>query len=138
MVKHSRSAKRLRRSDVAGLTGCNLETIRYYEKSGLLCPPLRGPNGYRIYDETDVRRIRFVIRARTLGFTLEAIRGLLALVDSGTQTCAEVKTRTELHLADVRAKIADLRRIEKILAETAAQCSGDEAPQCAVLDALAA
>jgi MerR family mercuric resistance operon transcriptional regulator len=64
------------------------------------------------------------------------VRGLLALMESGTQTCAEVKQRTERHLADVRAKIADLRRIERILAETASRCSGDEVPECPVLDAL--
>lgn len=73
-----------------------------------------------------------------LGFTIQKIRGLLALVDGGTQTCAEVKARTELHLADVRAKIADLCRIEAILAETAAHCSGHAVPQCAILDVLAA
>jgi MerR family mercuric resistance operon transcriptional regulator len=61
---------------------------------------------------------------------------LLALVDRGTQTCAEVKDRTERHLADVREKIADLRRIERVLADTAAQCSGEEVPDCPVLEAL--
>nr|WP_297271151.1 MerR family DNA-binding protein [Mesorhizobium sp.] len=65
------------------------------------------------------------------------MRGLLDLVAGGTQTCAEVKERTERHLADVRAKIADLRRIEKVLASTAAQCSGDEVPECPALKALA-
>lgn len=134
----SRSNVRLQRAGLAKATGCNLETIRYYEKTGLLAEPLRGANGYRLYGEADIRRLRFVLRARALGFTIEEIRGLLGLVDGGTQTCAEVKARTELHLADVRAKIADLRRIAVILQETSAQCSGDAAPQCAILDALAA
>lgn len=137
-MDHHQSEVRLQRAGLAKATGCNLETIRYYEKTGLLAQPLRSANGYRIYGEADVRRLRFIMRARALGFTIEEIRGLLGLVDSGTQTCAEVKARTELHLADVRAKIVDLRRIEVILAETAAQCSGDAVPQCAVLDALAA
>lgn len=128
----------MQRAELAKATGCNLETIRYYERTGLLAEPLRSANGYRIYGEGDVRRLCFIMRARALGFTIEEIRGLLALVDGGRQTCAEVKARTELHLADVRAKIADLRRIETILAETAAQCSGDAVPQCAILDALAA
>ncbi|SNS96555.1 MerR family transcriptional regulator [Sphingopyxis indica] len=128
----------LQRADLAKATGCNLETIRYYEKTGLLAEPLRSAKGYRLYGEKDVRRLRFIMRARALGFTIEEIRGLLTLVDGGTQTCVEVKARTELHLADVRAKIADLRRIETILAKTAAQCSGDAVPQCAVLEALAA
>lgn len=130
--------RRLQRAELAKATGCNLETIRYYEKTGLLAEPLRSAKGYRIYGESDIRRLRFIMRARALGFTIEEIRGLLALVDGGTQTCAEVKARTELHLEDVRTKIADLRRIETILAETAAQCSGGAVPQCAVLDALAA
>lgn len=137
-MSHPALGMRLQRADLAKATGCNLETIRYYEKTGLLAEPLRSAKGYRLYGENDVRRLRFIMRARALGFTIEEIRGLLTLVDGGTQTCAEVNARTELHLADVRAKIADLRRIETILAETAAQCSGDAVPQCAVLDALAA
>lgn len=84
-----------------------------------------------------VSRLRFILRARELGFSIEQIRGLLDLVDGGTQTCAEVKERTELHLADVRAKIADLKRIEKVLAETSKRCSGEDVPECPVLEALA-
>lgn len=99
--------------------------------------PPRTASGHRIYDDSHVARLRFILRARELGFAIEQIRGLLDLVDGGTQTCAEVKERTERHLADVRAKIADLRRIEKVLASTAAQCSGDEVPECPVLKALA-
>ncbi|MBO9378120.1 MerR family DNA-binding protein [Sphingomonas histidinilytica] len=137
-MDHPVPGKRLQRAALAKATGCNLETIRYYEQTGLLADPPRSAKGYRLYGENDIRRLRFIMRARALGFTIEEIRGLLALVDGGTQTCAEFKARTELHLADVRAKIADLRRIETTLAETAAQCSGDAVPKCAVLDALAA
>jgi MerR family mercuric resistance operon transcriptional regulator len=128
----------LKRGEMARQTGCNLETIRYYEKTGLIAPPQRSTGGHRIYADADLRRVRFLMRARALGFTIEAIRDLLTLIDSGTQTCAEVKARTELHLADVRSRIADLRRIESVLAETTAQCWGDGIPQCAVLDAFAA
>lgn len=131
------SGKRLQRAELARNTGCNLETIRYYEKIGMMPHPPRTASGYRIYDDGHVYRLRFILRARELGFAIEQIRGLLELVDGGTQTCAEVKERTQRHLADVRAKIADLRRIEKVLATTAAQCSGDEVPECPVLDALA-
>jgi MerR family mercuric resistance operon transcriptional regulator len=129
-------AKGLKRGELAGRTGCNLETILYYEKIGLLLEPPRNANSYRIYDDTHVSRLRFILRGRELGFAIEDIRGLLDLVDGGTQTCAEVKARTEHHLIDVRAKIADLRRIETILARTAAQCSGDAAPMCPILEAL--
>lgn len=127
----------LKRAELADRTGCNLETIRYYEKIGLLKEPPRDANSYRIYDNAHVRRLRFILRGRELGFSIEDIRGLLELVDGGTQTCAEVKARTQHHLSDVRAKIVDLRRIETILAKTAAQCSGDEAPECPILEALA-
>jgi MerR family mercuric resistance operon transcriptional regulator len=127
----------LRRGEVAKATGCNLETIRYYEKIDLLPEPPRSASDYRVYDEAQVRRIRFILRSRELGFSIEDIRGLLKLIDGGHQTCAEVKARTDEHIADVRAKIADLRRIEKILTQTAAQCSGGEVPECPILEALA-
>ena len=131
------SGKRLQRAELARRTGCNLETIRYYEKIGMMPDPPRTASGYRVYDDAHVSRLRFILRARELGFSIEQIRGLLDLVDGGTQTCAEVKERTERHLADVRAKIADLKRIEKVLAGTAAQCSGEEVPECPVREALA-
>jgi MerR family mercuric resistance operon transcriptional regulator len=126
----------LHRAALARRTGCNLETIRYYEKIGMMPEPPRTEAGYRVYDDRHVEGLRFILRARELGFSLDDIRGLLALVDRGTQTCAEVKDRTERHLADVREKIADLRRIERVLADTAAQCSGEEVPDCPVLEAL--
>lgn len=132
------SGRGLQRAELARRTGCNLETIRYYEKIGMMPDPPRTASGYRVYDEAHVSRLRFILRARELGFAIEEIRGLLGLVDGGTQTCAEVKERTERHLADVRAKIADLRRIERVLAATAAKCTGDEVPDCPVLDALTA
>ena len=131
------SGRGLHRAELARRTGCNLETIRYYEKIGMMPEPPRTGAGYRVYGDGHVSRLRFILRARELGFAIEEIRGLLELVDGGTQTCAEVKERTERHLADVRAKIADLRRIEKVLAVTASQCSGKDVPECPVLEALA-
>lgn len=129
-------ARGLRRGEMAQRTGCNLETIRYYEKIGLLPEPPRRANGYRAYDHTHTRRLRFILRGRELGFGIEEIRGLLMLVDGGNQTCGEVQQRTELHLADVRGKIADLQRIERVLSSTAAQCSGEDVPECPILEAL--
>lgn len=131
------AGKGLQRAELAQRTGCHLETIRYYEKIGLMPDPPRRPSGYRIYDEDHVRRLRFILRGRELGFAIDEIQGLLTLVDGGNETCAEVKARTERHLADVRAKIADLRRIQRVLARTVASCSGDHVPECPVLDALA-
>jgi MerR family mercuric resistance operon transcriptional regulator len=126
----------LTRGELARATGCNIETIRYYEKASLLPDPPRTASGYRVYAASHVSRLRFILRARELGFGLDDIRGLLGLEDRVVPTCAEVKTRTERHLADVRAKIADLRRIESALARTAAQCTGADVPECPVLDAL--
>jgi MerR family mercuric resistance operon transcriptional regulator len=128
--------KTLQRAALAQQAGCNPETVRYYEKIGVLPDPPRTASGYRVYDQHHLARLRFVLRARELGFTIDEIRGLLDLVATGAWTCAEIKVRTERHLADVRAKLVDLRRIEKTLATTAAQCAGDERPQCPILDAL--
>lgn len=132
------SGKGLQRAELARRTGCNLETIRYYEKIGMIPHPPRTASGYRVYDADHVSRLHFILRARELGFRIEEIRGLLALVDGGTQTCAEIKERTERHIADIRTKIADLRRIERVLATTAAKCTGDKVPDCPILEALAA
>lgn len=124
------------RAQLARLTGCNLETIRYYEKVGLLSDPPRSANGYRVYPPDLVQRLQFIMRARDLGFAVEEIRSLLSLTDAGQQTCAEVMARTQDHLADVRRKMADLQRIEATLMTSLAQCSGDTAPDCPILDAL--
>ena len=132
----NRSVTALRRIDLARATGCNLETIRYYETVGIMPNPPRTAKGYRSYDDSHVRRLKFVMRSRDLGFSLQEIRGLLGLVDDRSQTCAQVQIVAEAHLEDVQAKIADLTRIERVLSETVARCTGDAAPECAVIDAL--
>ncbi len=137
MAQNHASVKSLTRAELAQRTGCNLETIRYYEKVDLLPKPPRAANGYRIYDAAHEQRLRFILRGRALGFDIVEVRGLLALVDGGHQTCAEVKARTDRHLADIQAKIADLQRMERVLTRTAAQCSGDMVPECPIIDALA-
>lgn len=124
------------RAQLARKTGCNLETIRYYEKVGLLPAPPRSANGYRVYSPELVQRLQFIMRARDLGFTMDEIRSLLSLTDSGTQTCADVMRKTELHLTEIRRRIADLQRIEHTLRQTLASCSGDEVPDCGILDRL--
>ncbi|HQS97373.1 MAG: transcriptional regulator [Novosphingobium sp. 17-62-19] len=124
------------RAQLAGKTGCNLETIRYYEKVGLLPPPPRSTNGYRVYSPELVQRLQFILRARELGYAMEEIRSLLSLTDAGTQTCGEVMMRTQSHLDDVRRRIADLQRIESTLATTLDKCTGGNVPDCPVLDAL--
>ena len=128
--------KDLRRVDLSRATGCNLETIRYYENIGVLPEPPRNPNGYRCYDDAHVSRLNFIMRARDLGFSLEEVRSLLALVDGGINTCAEVQKLANGHVENVRNKIADLSRIEGVLSETIEKCSGENVPECAVIDAL--
>lgn len=124
------------RGQLAKEAGCNIETIRYYEGIGLMPAPKRSEGGYRLYGETDRRRLRFILRGRELGFSIEELRSLLSLVDGGEYTCGEVQNLTISHLGDIRAKIADLRRLEHTLAEVSAQCAGGNVPDCPIIDAL--
>ncbi len=117
-------------------TGCNIETIRYYERIGLMPPATRSEGGHRLYGEAQGRRLGFIRRTRQLGFTLDQVRTLLRLVDGGRYTCAQVKRITVHHLDDVRRKVADLQKIERVLREMAAQCDGGTVPKCPVIDAL--
>lgn len=117
-------------------TGLNIETIRYYERIGVVRAPPRSGGGHRLYDREDARRLGFVRRARELGFTLNDIRTLLELVDGGSFTCAEVKATTVEHLSEVESKIRDLQTIAEVLRDIAARCDGGETPDCPIIDAL--
>lgn len=121
---------------LAKRTGVNIETIRFYEKAGVLAPPPRTRGGHRVYGLDHLKRLSFVRRSREMGFTLDEVRALLGLVDSGRYTCAEVQEITLHHLDSVRRKIADLRRLERVLAETVEKCGGGLVPDCPVIDAL--
>lgn len=121
---------------LAATTGVNLETVRYYERIKLMPPPARTPSGHRAYEQAHVRRLAFIRRARELGFSIEQIRALLALSAPSRASCAEVREIARAHLDEVRAKRGDLAKLEHILAETVAGCSGDAAPSCPVLDIL--
>jgi len=122
--------------EVSRRTGVNIETIRYYERVKVLPPPPRTRGGRRVYGREEKRVLTFIRRGRELGFSLEEIRALLGLDEPGKGSCAEVKEIASAHLASVRSKIADLRRLEGVLAEAVAQCTGDRAPVCPVLDIL--
>jgi MerR family mercuric resistance operon transcriptional regulator len=124
------------RGRLARKTGCNLETIRYYEKVGLLPAPPRSANGYRVYPPELVERLQFIMRARDLGFTMEQIRSLLSLTDNNAQTCAGIMAKARAHLLDVRLRITDLQRIEQTLSQTLSKCTGDHVPECAILGVL--
>lgn len=136
------TASRAARSDgipigeLSRLTGVNIETIRYYEKILMLRPPPRTEGGRRIYGPTEARVLAFIRRGRQLGFGLEDIRALLALGGPGKASCADVRKIAAHHLDDIRIKIADLRKLERLLAKTIAQCSGNSVPECPVLDIL--
>lgn len=117
-------------------TGVHIETIRYYEKINMLPKPPRTTGGRRIYGTTETRTLTFIRRARELGFTLSETRALLDLGDTGNASCAAVCAIATPHLEGIRSKIADLQKLERLLSETIAQCSGEAVPDCAVLDAL--
>ncbi len=125
----------LRRGALARASGCNVETVRFYERTGLLPAPPRSAAGHRLYSQEHLKRLVFIRRSRDLGFTLGEVRGLLDLVDGG-YTCGEVQLLTLQHLETVREKIVDLRRLEHTLADIASRCAGGTVPECPVIDAL--
>ena len=135
-MAHHVSAMPLRRAELARLTGCNLETVRYYETVGLLPAPPRTAAGHRVYDGRHVARLGFIMRARQLGFSIDDMKSLLALVDRQAVTCAEVQSTALSHLESIRRKIADLMRLERSLEETLRGCSGEEVPGCPLIDVL--
>lgn len=138
MTRTSAPRASVTRGHLARATGCNIETIRYYEQIGLMPAPRRSASGYRLYGEGERRRLRFILRGRELGFSIEDLRSLLSLVDGGGYTCGEVQGLTLRHLAGVRARIADLRRLERTLAVVSERCAGGSVPDCPVIDALLA
>lgn len=123
---------------VSAETGCNIETIRFYEKEGLLPEPERSEGGHRLYTSDHVSRLSFVRRCRELGFSMNEIRQLLSLVDGHEVSCERVKRIADDHLADVKAKIADLKKMEKSLLDLSSTCTGADVPECPMLDVLQA
>ncbi len=115
---------------------CGVETVRYYERSGLMPKPPRTAGGYRMYDEAACRRLHFIRRCRELGFPQDQVRGLLHFVDTTDYTCGDVQAMTLERLSDVRGRIADLRKLESVLAEMADQCEGGDTPDCPVIDRM--
>ena len=117
-------------------TGVNIETIRYYERIGLMPEPDRTAGGNRQYNHDQLKRLSFIRHARGLGFSLEEIRGLFDMVDRADFTCGEVHDLTASHLASVREKIAQLHRLETALSDMLAQCSKGDIPECPIIDRL--
>src|SRR5262245_62912993 len=114
----------------------NIEPIRYYERIKMLVSPPRTASGRRVYDSTALRILVFIRRARELGFSLDEIRALLRLGGPGKASCREVREIAAHHLEEIRSKLHDLRKLERLLATTVARCSGRTAADCPVLDIL--
>ncbi|GHE05925.1 MerR family transcriptional regulator [Defluviimonas sp. 20V17] len=121
---------------LAKRTGTNIETIRFYEKIGILAEPPRTETGRRLYDERQVERLSFIRRTRALGFSLDEVRALLALVNSRDVDCSEVKDMATRHLDEVTAKIADLRAMQSALAGLITQCDAGDQSGCPMIPAL--
>jgi Cu(I)-responsive transcriptional regulator len=117
-------------------SGLPPKTIRYYEDIGLLKPERR-PNGYRDYGSAEVHALRFLQRARSLGFSVEDCRTLLSLYRDRERASAEVKSVAQAHLRDVRRKIAELQGLAATLERLCRACSGDERPDCPIIEELA-
>ena len=117
-------------------TGCNIETIRYYERVGLLRLPIRTPGGYRLYGIEHLKRLTFIRRARALGFSIDEVRRLLNLADHHKRPCAEARVVAATHLEDIHVKIADLKAMEQVLKETVARCGDGRGSHCPLIEAL--
>ncbi len=120
----------------ARLSGLPVKTVRYYDEIGLV-RPARRPNGYRDYSEQDAHKLRFLARARSLGFSIEECRQLLSLYEDESRASRDVKRLAEERIAQIDRKIEELRALRASLAHLVEACHGDERPDCPILDGLA-
>lgn len=122
---------------LAATAGVNVETIRYYERKGILPIPPRSEGGQRVYEDSHVQRLTFIRRGRELGFSLNDIRALLQLVDTTGLMCSlSAKQITDRHLTDVRGKIASLKKLERALKQMTAACTPGMPVPCPIIEAL--
>ena len=119
----------------SAMSGVNIETIRYYEREGIVPPAARTPSGRRVYGDADIARLRFVKRCRDLGFPIPDIRTLFGLSAGSDAPCADAKALGERHLRGVRQKLEDLGRLERALAELVERCDASRA-DCPMLNRL--
>jgi MerR family mercuric resistance operon transcriptional regulator len=132
------AAFQLQRFPIGALSessGVNIETIRYYERIKLLAPPPRTPGGRRLYSKDDLRALVFIRRSRELGFSLEEVRSLMRLATQGA-SCRQIRDVAVPRLKDIRAKLGDLRKLERVLDAMISRCSGRDVPECPILEAL--
>jgi Cu(I)-responsive transcriptional regulator len=123
--------------DLARLTETKVETIRYYERIGLLPVPARTTGNYRAYARRHLERLSFIRRGRDLGFSLDAVRALLRISDDRSQSCAEVDRIARLHLTEVERKIVDLSALRAELEQLINQCQHGTIADCRIIEALA-
>lgn len=123
--------------EVAGASGVPAKTIRYYESIGLVPPAYRTEAGYRTYNDTDIERLRFIQRARSLGFSVRDVGKLLDIWNDRSRASAEVKALATAHMAEIDRKITELRSIRETLRDLSERCHGDDRPECPILDSLA-
>lgn len=123
--------------EMATATATNIETVRYYEKIGLLPAPARDAANYRSYGKTHLARLSFIRRARDLGFTLDQVRELLGLADDRQQSCAAVDAIATTHLTEIDRKIADLQALRAELSRLIGDCRQGTIADCLIIDSLA-
>ncbi len=125
--------------ELATTTGTPVETIRYYEREGLLPAPVRTDANYRVYEASHAQRLQFVRHCRSLDMTLQEIRALLAFQDAPADNCADVNALLDEHIGHVAQRIRELRQLEKQLKNLRAQCHGaQDAAHCGILQGLSA
>ena len=124
--------------DLATRSGCRVETVRYYEKAGLMPDPPRTEGGHRSYSLDHLKRLFFIRRSRELGFTIEQVTELLRFVDEPDHTCGEVRGMAMQQARAAQEKIDDLKRLQQALNEMAARCKGGryKVEDCPIIDAL--
>lgn len=122
----------------AKASGVSAKMIRHYESIGMIPKPKRTDGGYRVYDEKDVHALRFVRRARDLGFSMREIKKLIGLWKNRSRSSSEVKKLAREHIEGLRAKIYELETMAVALQELADHCQGDDRPECPILDGLTA
>ncbi len=124
--------------ELADASGVGVETVRFYEREGLLPEPPRTGGGYRVYDADAVRRVRFILRAKELGFTLAETKELLELRVADPDACGEVEATARAKIADVEGRIRELERIRAVLSDLVRACAANEQTgECSILDSLA-
>jgi len=126
----------MRIGDLATACDCAAETIRYYEKIGLLPKPFRTANGYRCYDKQHQKWLQFILRSRRLGFTQDEVRRLTEIAQKAEPPCVDVHSLFTDHVSQVRRKMRDLKRMEKALMRLSAKCEKGTLNECPVIDEL--